>query len=984
MTDASRGLAMITQGSRFAIIAALALTMLPAAVHAQSTITGVVTDPSMGALPGVVVEATSPVLIEKVRSAVTDGAGVYRLENLPPGTYTVTYMLQGFSVTRREGLAIPSNFTATVNVELRLGALEESITVTGESPVVDTQSTSKSSVVDRELLDLLPTGRTAQTAGALIHTTVMGSPDVGGTGAMSQNHQTTAGMSEGDLTVTLDGIQLQGFCGNGSSQAYHSPINYEEIVFEAASAGADQSAGGIRQHLIPRRGGNEFSGTFAGQFMHRSWQGSPLTPELVARGLTQGPSLDGLNNAEGGMGGPMMRDKLWFFASARRMVADRVIPNAFYRDGSPGVADDKVTNRSLRLTWQANTRNQFTAYYDWVIKTQLLGVAANTDIETVARPSLSTPYAQGQVKWTAPVNSKLMIEVGGTDYRAYRQTSYAPGVYKEPFTPEWYAGANRNDTATGRQTTASAAGHYIIEPVRRFVHATATYVTGSHSVKFGMQNNWGKFLEGTVLNADLNQRYQNGVPFQVQIFNSPVRARIEMNRNLGLFVQDSWRIDRLTLLGGLRWEDYQASVGAQETGNGRFVPARRYEGESLPAWRGIVPRMGATFDVFGDAKTALKFSVNKFQAAATGGLAIDLNPVRLQSVNVQWRDLNGDDIAQGELGCAFGSPGCEINFAQMPANFGITVPGCSIIYTPTSIPCGTDQVSPDVQRETSWHYNVSVQHELLPRVSVSGGFVRANFYDLRANRNILQSFADYTPVDIVSPMDGSVVRMFNVSPAKLSQVRNVLSPRPDRSRWNNSFDVGFNARLPRGIRVFGGALVHRTLQVFCDIPDNPNLLLYCDQSQNGIPWLNQFKAAGTVPLPAGVTFSATLQSYVRYLSAGGTVWQITPATRYAAGCLGPCRPGELVNPGMTLSSMNVPLEAPSTRLSDRINQVDLSFGKSFRLARLRLRPEAAIFNALNSLAVYGVRSLNYGTAAYLDPSTILQPRLLRLGMQVDW
>ena len=223
---------MSTQGSRWSMVVALAwLVFLPAAAGAQSTIAGVVTDPSAGAVPGVVVEATSSVLLEKVRTAVTDGAGVYRLENLPPGTYTITYTLQGFSTNRRQGLELPSNFTATVNVEMRLGALEESIVVTGESPVVDTQSTAKPTVVDRELLDLLPTGRTAQTAGALIHTTVMGVVDVGGSGAMAQNPQTTAGMSDGDLTVTLDGIQLQGFCGNGSSQAYHSPINYEEIIF---------------------------------------------------------------------------------------------------------------------------------------------------------------------------------------------------------------------------------------------------------------------------------------------------------------------------------------------------------------------------------------------------------------------------------------------------------------------------------------------------------------------------------------------------------------------------------------------------------------------------------------------------------------------------------------------------------------------------------------------------------------------------------
>jgi hypothetical protein len=960
------------------------LALLPATTHAQSSITGVVTDSSAGALPGVAVEAASPVLLEKVRSAVTDGAGVYRLENLPPGTYTITYTLQGFTTTRREGLQLAGNFTATVNTEMRIGALEESIVVTGESPVVDTQSTAKATVVDRELLDLLPTGRTAQTAGALIHTTVMGSVDVGGTGAMAQNHQTTAGMAEGDLTVTLDGIQLQGFCGNGSSQAYHSPINYEEIVFEAASAGADQSGGGIRQHLIPRRGGNTLSGTFATYYMHPSWQADPLTDDLVSRGLTQGPSLDGLNNVEGGLGGPILRDRLWFFASARRMVADRVIPNASYRDGTPGVALDKVTNQSLRLTWQVNPRNQFTTYYDWVVKNQLLGVIANSDIETVARPSLSSPYAQGQIKWTSTISGKLIVEVGGNDYRAYRQTSYAPGVYKEPFTPDWYAGANRTDTSTGRQTTASSAGHYIIEPVRRFAHATATYVTGSHSVKFGVQNNWGKFLEGTVLNADLNQRYQNGVPFQVQIFNTPVRARIEMNRNLGIFVQDSWKFRRMTLLGGLRWEDYQASVGAQETGNGRFAPARKYEGESLPAWRGFVPRMGLAYDLFGDAKTALKFSVNKFQAAATGGLAIDLNPVRLQSINVQWRDLNGDDIAQGELGCTFLTPGCEINLAQMPVNFGVTVPGCTIIYSPGSIPCGTDQVHPDVARESSWHYNLNVQHELLPRISISGGYVRANFYDQRANDNILHSFADYTPVDIVSPMDGSIVTMYNVSAAKQNQVRNVLSPRPERSRWNNSFDVGFNARLARGARLFGGVLIHRTVEINCDIRDNPNLLLYCDQDANDLPWLNQFKMAGTLPLPAGFVVSAALQSYARYLSAGGTVWQITPTTRYAANCTGPCRPNELVNPGMTVSSMNVPLEAPSVRLSERINQLDISVGKSVRFRKLRLRPEMSLFNALNNLAVYGVRSLNYGTAAYMVPSSIVPPRIFRVGVQADW
>ena len=200
------------------------LLVVPGAARAQSTIAGVVPDPSAAVLPGVMVEATSPALIEKVRTAMTDGAGVYRVENLPPGTYTIVYTLQGFTSTRREGLELPSNFTATVNVEMRLGtARGDRSSSPGNRPWSTHRARPRATVVDRELLDILPTGRTAQTAGALIHTTVMGSVDVGGTGAMAQNNQTTAGMSEGDLTVTLDGMQLQGFCGNGSSQAYPQP-----------------------------------------------------------------------------------------------------------------------------------------------------------------------------------------------------------------------------------------------------------------------------------------------------------------------------------------------------------------------------------------------------------------------------------------------------------------------------------------------------------------------------------------------------------------------------------------------------------------------------------------------------------------------------------------------------------------------------------------------------------------------------------------
>ena len=210
---------------------------------------------------------------------------------------------------------------------------------------------------------------------------------------------------------------------------------------------------------------------------------------------------------------------------------------------------------------------------------------------------------------------------------------------------------------------------------------------------------------------------------------------------------------------------------------------------------------------------------------------------------------------------------------------------------------------------------------------------------------------------------------------------NVLSPRPDRTRWNNSFDVGFNADCLTARECSAGCwFTARSRSLRYRGQSEPAPVL--DQSANDIPWLNQFKLAGSVPLPAGFVSAACSPTAGISAPAGRLADYSNDAIR--GDCLGACRPGWLVNPGMTVSSMNVPLEAPSMRLSERINQLDVSVGKSLQIGRLRVRPEAAIFNALNNLAVYGVRSLNFGTSAYMVPSNVVPPRLFRLGVQVDW
>jgi hypothetical protein len=236
-------------------------------------------------------------------------------------------------------------------------------------------------------------------------------------------------------------------------------------------------------------------------------------------------------------------------------------------------------------------------------------------------------------------------------------------------------------------------------------------------------------------------------------------------------------------------------------------------------------------------------------------------------------------------------------------------------------------------------------------------------------------------------------------------VQNVDVHDPDISRVYNGFELGFNARLPRGARVFGGFNLERTISNTCSAGTDPNFTVFCDQSENGLPWLRQFKLAGTYPLPWwGVTVSAALQSLNGYVigteaipygvftfgtgfatpMGQGTFWQITRTTRYAANCQAPCRPGELVIPNLTTATLNVPLRAPQTEYMPRINQLDLSMAKTVNYRGIRISPKVDVFNALNSDRWSSVATAQYGAAAYLRPATILQGRLIRVGIETFW
>jgi hypothetical protein len=628
-------------------------------------------------------------------------------------------------------------------------------------------------------------------------------------------------------------------------------------------------------------------------------------------------------------------------------------------------------------------------YYDEVDKFRGHGMNAGDDPRTASQIWTSPLYNDAALKWTSTVSSKLLVEGGFSfNYEEYVITNQ-PGVNKEYGSPDWFAGASRRDAELGtlRSGLANWGGRY---PDRYNMQGGLSYVTGAHNFKTGVQYNWGPYENTRETNADLQQVYRSGRPDSVTIYNTPVRSLERLNADVGIYAQDTWSIDRLTLNGGIRWEYLSHEVADQVSGNGRWVAERRFARIPMPTWKDWAPRFGVVYDLFGNAKTALKFGLNRYNESRTTQFASRYNPNAITSATLNWTDLNGDDIAQGAMGCAYQTPGCEINFAQLPANFGRL---------------SLNRVDPDFKRVYNIETTVGVQHEVLPRVSVGANWYRRSFHRLRVTDNVLRTMDNYIPVDIFNPLDGQPFTVYTVNPAVQRSIDNFdTNAGSGRKQIYTGFDVGVNARLPGGAMMFGGFVTERTLRVICDEPDDPNLLRFCDDRENNIPYRGTLKLSGTYPGPWGIQVSAALQNLAGrplggFTTAGNrisgpgygdtgspvaTQWQLARTTRYPANCPAPCPAGALVIPTLTEASLTVPLAVPGTEFLPRLTQLDLSLGKWFDIGRTRVQGQVDIFNVFNKSTILGYRSVNYATAAYLQPSSVLQGRIVRLGLQMRW
>ena len=986
-------------------LALACLVFLPAAADAQSAFSGVVRDGSGGVLPGVTIEVASPVLIEKTRSVVTDGDGRYTIVDLRPGTYSMTFTLPGFSTFVRDGVELSGNTTVPINVDLRVGSLEESVTVSGATPLVDVKNAQRTQVLDRDVIDALPTTRNMQSVGAIIPGVKISRPDVGGSQGMEQTYMRTHGADERHTSMQVDGMSVNSSMGDGSIQAYNDDALAQQVVFQTSALPAEVAAGGTRVNMIPKDGGNLFKGGLFFGGTAPSWQANNLDEELRAKGFTFRNFVQHVQDYNFNMGGPIKKDRLWFFSTLRHVSVDEGVGNSFYpadyldvqgiqhKAGDPSIQHQYVRDALLRLTYQANSKTKVSSYFEriWKHKDPELLSGYNPITASDIRHPKHALYYVAQAKLTSTLTSNMLLEVGFSTNIERLSQQYQPAIEdiaKQPFSPAWYQNVTRS-SANGNIWGAAPGGSTGTYPDRRVIQGALSYISGSHSFKVGAQWSSGEDGNSQIRTGDLIQNYldvpgrscseqtRDGcAPNTVTVYNTPTRYFEYVNYDLGVFAQDTWTLNRLSLSPGIRFDRFNAMSrgGCREAG--RFTPAFcRDEVKNQPNWSNFAPRLAGAYDLFGNAKTAIKGSVSKYMLPWSGGWAKRYDPFTTVTDVRTWRDLNLDDIAQdNEIG------------PSGNANFGVST-GRS--------------AAPGLSREYNVEATLGVQHQLLPRLSVFAGYFHRRFYDQEAQQNPLLTRTDWTPFAVANPLgNGEMITLFNLNPAKAGQYASQLvDVNSDINRTiYDGFEVSFTARLPRRAVLFGGWTNDRVITITCDQYD-PNKLRFCDQSGQTFqeygktempPFRNDFKLAGNYPLGWGLEFSGVFMSYAgkgnSYTAQDpslGVYWSV-PASAFPNGqrtrvvTSAPI----LLNAGTQTQAPGVNLIAPNTKYQGRWNQLDLSVKRTFRYGTREIQGQFAVFNVTNGNVV--LQEVQTFGATLGRPQNFLQARMMRLALLVSF
>ena len=921
-------------------------------VHAQDltgTLYGEVMDESGLLVPGATVTVSSPQLIQGVEVRVTTATGTYRVPNLPPGTYSVKAELPGFQTVTRAAIVLPTGASLAIDFMLKLSPVAETITVTGESPLVDVKSTNLTRHIDSAVVDNIPVARNFA---ALLET----APGVLDSEYGFSPAQTVHGSSVRDNVYNLDGASANdNAVGYMFSDIPYDIIEEVQITSGGISAEYGQAAGAVFS-FITKSGGNDFSGGGNFFIVNEALQGSNLTEELLAQ-VPQG--TEDIRNLDFGVygGGPVIKDRIWFFGNLRRLDVERTQPD--FTAQNPTITENQYF---IKGTVQVNASNKIQGSYtqrDFTLFPGNAGFATNDNPETWS--TSFRPFKIAYLTWTSLLTENTFLDASYSINTARFNTTY------DNFDVGY------RDIATGKLSggitgpigpTLNRDTNYLRASVSTFQDA---WGGRSHNLKVGVDYAYVPFAWTRTVPGDMVHVLDDGRAHRIRLYNTPTGfLGLNVTRYAG-YVQDEWTLnDRVTLNLGVRFESNEGWAPEQHGGGGQWFPRVDFaEVRDQIKWFNTAPRLGLIWDATGDQRTSVKFSYSRYYVAALSQHVF--NGVRNSSSfqELDWIDRNGDLFFQdGEQG--------TLRRDILP---------------------NTNIFDPDLKQPYVDEFYVGVDWQIKNNLSLSVAGIVKRERNLMETIDLSKPFSEaYNPISVTNPIDGQEMTIFALDPAfqGVQRIRTLTNPTDPITlvRDYKGIDLVLRKRMSDGWQFEGSLVLSRsegnTGNSFGastggrPLYDNPNTLINIDGPLD-LDTPVQLKFAGTYAAPYDILVSA--------FYSGISGFPIKPPSGFPTDVLGAytVRFTPADNPGIVSESfIDVAGQQRGTNRTDFRHKLSFRAEKEFVMGNVRLGFIADVFNLFNISTVTAVQTLRFDHPNFLKPAIIEQPRTLRLGIRINY
>lgn len=927
----------------------VAFASSPALAQTTGSITGSAADTSGGVLPGVTISLSGERLIGGIQTRVTDELGRYRFDRLPPGTYAIKAELAGFKTVHRDAIRISAAFVATINVSMAVGELSETLTVTGESPTVDTKSNVQQTIMGQDVLEVVPTGRDPWSLAKIIPGIQISTYDVGGTQSMQQSAIQSHGSNTADVSYNVDGANVNWPGGSGgATMLYYDQGMFEEVNYTTSAIPAETMVGGVSINMVTKEAGNRWRGTLRYAFANDKTQADNWSnvPALTRWAFIGNPTQE-LYDVNLTGGGALIRDRLWLTGATRFWRVDRLTA-AKNADGSRATDENRLKNYSGKLAWQATSNNKLSASYNYNNKIRDHRRDTPPDfVPNIASWVQNNPGYIAQVKYLG-IRQRLVYEssfsamIGETDY------------YYQPDTPP--DAVRVVDTVLS--TANFAAPYEEILPNSRiqwdnsFAYSRTGW-GGEHVFKGGVQWSRLRLLDQYRIQGDKYLIYNNGVPAQVQIWNTPASGD-NVVKMLGFFAQDAWTIARkLTLNVGARFDTLKGYIPEQSSAAGTYVPARSMPRTDVVDQQILTWRAGLVYDPAGDGKTAFKANYSRYPLQVGVDRVQLVNPFFLGSATCPWSDLNGNGKAEAnEVGTCSGFPVLSRRYADADG------PDWSF----------SDEITFGVERQVAGALRVGLMY-----------YHRTN-RNLVGTRNLAVPSSAYTPVTVTVPGSptgpGGSATFYNLNPSYLGLQNNVLDNEPFLDTTYDGIELTVNKRMSNRWQMTAGVTAGRNRggtnspnsaqgwSATVDLND-PNFTLGREKGIVGYDSKVSFRLSGSYRMWRDLMLSGSL------ISNGGFPYVSTYTVN------------RTIYPALTRSTQAAFLSSRGDERLPTVTMVDLRLSKAFKFGSDRqFVPQVDLFNITNASTT---AALNQSVgSSYLRPTQILSPRILRFGFSLDF